>query len=174
MDAFPYEEKLRMLDFLSLTYRRTRLVAVDVFKCLHGINKTNCKSMLPLDEADGITTSGNCMKLKKQVSKGQLRPNIFRVVNMWNTLHRWSTALRGYLIERDPGIRIDNKKEVRTLIWISLQAACLFDYVMMMMKVEMQMFDNFFHCQIKTSLGCLVYGILYGKSLYQLLTNLRC
>jgi len=77
MDKFPYEERLRMLDLPipSLAYRRTRGDAIEVYKYLHGIYKTDCKSMLPLHEAYGMTTRGNSMKLKKQESKGQLRSN---------------------------------------------------------------------------------------------------
>jgi len=55
---------------------------------MHGIYKTDYETILPLHETPGMSTIGNSMKLKKQVSNSQLRSNIFslRVDNMWNSL----------------------------------------------------------------------------------------
>jgi ribonuclease P/MRP protein subunit RPP40 len=88
MAKYPYEERLRRLDLPSLVYRRTRGDAIEVYKYMHGIYKTDYQVMLPLHESAEMSTIGNSMKLKKQASNIQLRLNFFsfRVVNMWNSL----------------------------------------------------------------------------------------
>jgi hypothetical protein len=84
----PYEERLKRMDLPSLTYRRTRGDAIEVYKYLHGIYKVDSTTMLPLEISAGMKTRGHTLKLEKRRCRTQLRSNFFgfRVVDIWNSL----------------------------------------------------------------------------------------
>src|SRR5664279_972649 len=83
-----YEERLQKMDIPSLTYRRARGDAIEVYKYLNSIYMVDCSELLPGHKTNGMRTRGNSMKLLKRACNTQLRANFFgmRVVNMWNSL----------------------------------------------------------------------------------------
>jgi len=87
LSKLSYEERLRRMQLPSLTYRRLRGDAIEVFKYLHGIYKID-NTILPLEHRQGMKTRGHSLKIEKRQCKTALRANVFglRVVNMWNSL----------------------------------------------------------------------------------------
>ena len=83
-----YEERLRKMDLPSLTFKRNRGDAIEVYKYLHGIYNVDCSDLLPLHESSSLVTRGHSLKLAKRSSRTQLRQNFFsnRVVKLWNNL----------------------------------------------------------------------------------------
>ena len=88
MSKLSYEERLQKMDLPSLSYRRLRGDAIEVYKYLHGIYRVDSSDLLPLHKASGHETRGHCLKLQKRECHGRLRANQlgFRIVNLWNLL----------------------------------------------------------------------------------------
>jgi len=83
-----YEERLEVMDLPSLSYRRLRGDAIEVYKYLKGIYKFDSSSMLPLVDLMSSQTRGHCLKIQKRHCRTRMRANFFsyRIVNMWNSL----------------------------------------------------------------------------------------
>ena len=88
LSKLSYEERLQKLGIPSLTYRRLRGDAIEVYKYLHGMYSAESEDILSLHLDNGHTTRGHNFKLQKRPCKSQLRANFFgiRVVNVWNSL----------------------------------------------------------------------------------------
>ena len=68
-----YEDKLKLMNLPSLTYRRLRGDVIKVFKYMHGFYNVDCTRILPCHKAVGPVTRGHSMKLEKRDCKGRLR-----------------------------------------------------------------------------------------------------
>jgi ribonucleases P/MRP protein subunit RPP40 len=81
-----YEDKLKLLDFPSLVYKRYRGDAIEVYKYLRGTYNVDSTSLLP--RMTQTRTRGHGYKLLKRQCRSQMRSNFFnmRVVNLWNSL----------------------------------------------------------------------------------------
>ena len=87
MSKLRYEERLKLMGLLSISYRRLRRDAIETFKYLHGIYSTNTSTLLPLAPFhSGIQTRGHSPKLQKRECRLSVRANVlgFRIVNIWN------------------------------------------------------------------------------------------
>jgi len=87
----PCEERLKLMDLPSLSYRRLRGDAIEAYKFVHGKYSVDWSSLLPLaDETSTVVTRGHTFKLKKRDCKTSVLLNFFsyRIVNFWNSLCR--------------------------------------------------------------------------------------
>lgn len=81
-----YAERLRKLSLPTLAYRRLRGDMIELFKMVHGINKT--EACPKLEFSTFIKTRGHSYKLFKRPCVSNIRKNFFtyRVVDSWNSL----------------------------------------------------------------------------------------
>jgi len=86
--SLPYEERLQRLKLPSLTYRRLRGDAIEVYKYIHGHYHVNTGNFLQPFDSKSVFTRGHDRKLLKIRCRTGLRSNYFtyRVVNVWNNL----------------------------------------------------------------------------------------
>jgi ribonucleases P/MRP protein subunit RPP40 len=86
--SLPYEDRLKKLDLPSLTYRRLRGDAIEIYKYLHDVYDVDSSELLPLAQSGVTITRGHALKLVKRRCKLQLRSNMlgYRMVNFWNSL----------------------------------------------------------------------------------------
>ena len=85
MRHLEYEERLKILDLPSLSYRRLRGDLILVYKSIH--NDTLLKPILPLETVRLHNTRGHPLRLKKQHCNTSIRKFFFseRVINHWNS-----------------------------------------------------------------------------------------
>lgn len=78
-----YEDRLKVLNVPSMSYRRIRGDLIEVYKFMQGIY--NCKNPF---EINASCTRGHQFKLKKNHCKTNLRQSFFtnRVIDTWNSL----------------------------------------------------------------------------------------
>jgi len=89
LNKLSYEERLKLMGFPSLSYRRLRGDVIETFKYLHGIYSTNSSTLLLLVLFhDGIQTRGHSLKLQKRECRLSVTANVlgFRIVNFWNSM----------------------------------------------------------------------------------------
>ena len=59
----PYEERLRLMDLPTMSYRRLRGDAIEAYKCVHGKYSVDWSSLQPLaDETSTLVTRGHTFK----------------------------------------------------------------------------------------------------------------
>jgi hypothetical protein len=80
-----YEDRLKLLKLPSLVYRRNRGDMIEVYKYIHGLNKTS--SPLYMD-APGRMTRGHSLRLSRKHCNLDVRKKFFceRVIANWNGL----------------------------------------------------------------------------------------
>jgi len=84
----PYEERLKLMDLPTLSYRRLRGDAIETYKFVHD-KYSNWVTSLPVaDNISTMATRGHTFKLKKRDCRTSVRQNFFsyRIVNFWNSL----------------------------------------------------------------------------------------
>ena len=83
-----YEQRLKLMDLPSLSYRRLRSDVIEVYNYMNGIYKVNSADILPCHRTTGPATRRHSLKLEKRDCKTRIRANFFRyrVVNIRNSL----------------------------------------------------------------------------------------
>jgi len=83
-----YPDRLKQLNLLTLTYRRSRGDMIETYKLLTGKYDQQVALALPKNVTGEYLTRGNSNKLLVKRCRYELRKNFFsnRIANMWNSL----------------------------------------------------------------------------------------
>ena len=85
-----YEERLKELNFSSLSKRRLRWDLIEVFKVFHGVCNNNLNNYVIIDLTSTVTMASTI--IGERCQSNEERDVFFnRIVNIWNVFYVWNS-----------------------------------------------------------------------------------